>query len=258
VFTWPQGNAWLVDRLAAPLGDRVQPNRVVLRVLAHRHGIEARVWDMDGARMETWEAARAIVALPLFLAARVMGEPPAALVEAAQHVRYAPWVVANIHIEKPLRDRRGAPPSWDNVVYASKGLGYVDAGHQSLNPVPGATVLTWYRALGDVPDGRAALLSQPWTAWRDEVLGELAVPHPDLPSLATRIDVARYGHAMAMPVAGTRSSAALQALREPQPGSWQRVHFAHADLSGYSVFEEAFTHGVRAAQAVVRNMRKNR
>ena len=36
--------------------------------------------------------------------------------------------------------RAGAPPSWDNVVYGSRGLGYVDAMHQGLRPVPGATV----------------------------------------------------------------------------------------------------------------------
>ena len=30
----------------------------------------------------------------------------------------------------------------------------------------------------------------------------------------------------------------------------RRVHFAHSDLSGYSVFEEAFTHGWRPAQNV--------
>ena len=29
----------------------------------------------------------------------------------------------------------------------------------------------------------------------------------------------------------------------------RRVHFAHADLSAYSVFEEAFFHGMRAGRA---------
>jgi hypothetical protein len=62
----------------------------------------------------------------------------------------------------------------------------------------------------------------------------------------------RYGHAMSVPVPGLRSSAALHALAEPQP----RVHFAHTDLSAYSVFEEAVYHGVRAATAVSARQRR--
>ena len=38
------------------------------------------------------------------------------------------------------------------------------------------------------------------------------------------------------------------ALHEVDAGG--RVAFAHADLSGYSVFEEAYFHGLRAARAV--------
>jgi hypothetical protein len=63
-----------------------------------------------------------------------------------------------------------------------------------------------------------------------------------------RVDLMRYGHAMSVPVPGVRSSAALRALAAPQ----RRVHFAHADLSGYSVFEEAMYQGARAAAQVMR------
>jgi hypothetical protein len=159
--------------------------------------------------------------------------------------------VANVHIDRPLQDRPGAPASWDNVVYGARGLGYVDAGHQNLNPLPVPTVLTWYRALGEQADARTQLLTRSWESWRDEVLDELSVPHPDLRARTLRVDVARYGHAMAVPVPGTRASAALAALRRPQSGLWRRVYFAHGDLSGYSIFEEAFTHGYRAGQAVL-------
>ena len=90
-------------------------------------------------------------------------------------LRYAPWLVANVHVRAPLADRPGAAPSWDNVVYGTRGLGYVDARHQALDPTPGATVLSWYRPLGpsayDGPDGRRLLLDRPWSGWRDELLG---------------------------------------------------------------------------------------
>ncbi len=251
LLTWPEGNGWLTSRLAQPLAERLQAGRVVMRINPLRQGVEVMAWDVAGNRMERWQADQCIVALPLFVAARVMGAPPRALADATQRLRYASWAVANVHIDRPLQDRPGAPASWDNVVYGARGLGYVDAGHQDLNPLPVPTVLTWYRALGDQAGARTQLLARPWESWRDEVLDELSVPHPDLRARTLRVEVARYGHAMAVPIPGTRASAALAALRRPQSGMWRRVHFAHADLSGYSIFEEAFTHGQRAGQAVL-------
>jgi len=82
------------------------------------------------------------------------------------------------------------------------------------------------------------------------VLAELAPLHSDLATKVTRIDAMRYGHAMSIPRPGVRSSAALAALSS----SNGRVQHAHADLSGYSVFEEALYHGTRAARAVVKSM----
>jgi hypothetical protein len=177
-------------------------------------------------------------------------------------------LVANIHLDSPLHDRPGAAPSWDNVLYddtrGAGGLGYVDAAHQSLQAVLGATVLTHYRALGDFSGdsgrGRKWLLERPWAAWRDEILAELSLAHPDLASKATRMDITRYGHAMAVPTPNTSgqiglypSSNGLKQLstKEHYPSrpvlAWQRLAFAHSDWAGYSVFEEAFTAGHGAA-----------
>ncbi|WP_442957805.1 FAD-dependent oxidoreductase [Polaromonas sp.] len=254
VLAWPQGNAWLTQRLAAPLGERLLAGRVVMRVAAGKHGVEIDAFDAATQSLERWQADHCILALPLFVAARVLENPPPALREAAARLCYAPWLVANIHIKAALHDRPGAAPSWDNVMYderaTAQGLGYVDAMHQSLRTVPGATVLTCYRAFGLDPAQRQSLYEQPWTHWRDAVLEELSVPHPDLRAKATRMDIMRYGHAMSTPVPGIRSSAALAALQGAQPAPWQRLHFAHSDLSGYSVFEEAFTQGHLRAMAL--------
>jgi hypothetical protein len=255
LLTWPEGNAWLARKLADPLGNRMRTGRVVLRIATLKGGVEVDALDVASKRIERWQASQCIVALPLFVAARVMNAPPRALAEAALHLRYAPWAVANIHIEAPLADRPGAAPSWDNVIYGARGLGYVDAGHQKLNPLPEPTVLTWYRPLGDEPGGRAQLLSRPWASWRDEVLDEISAVHPDLRAKTLAVEVARFGHAMAIPVPGMRTNAALAALQKPQAGLWRRVHFAHADLSGYSIFEEAFTHGWRAGRAAAKALR---
>ncbi|MBS0498765.1 MAG: FAD-dependent oxidoreductase [Ottowia sp.] len=261
VLTWPQGNGWLAERLAAPLGERLQAARVVGRIAPDRHGVTVDALHAPSGRLERWQARQAVVALPAWLAARVADPAPAALRARAQGLRTAPWLVANLRLRAPLQDRPGAAPSWDNVLYGAAGLGYVDARHQSLSPVPGPTVLTYYRALGDVPDGRAQLLQRPWTDWRDAILAELGAAHPDLIDKTLRMDLVRYGHAMAVPVPGTLAQVA-QVRAAASAGRARtvavplifddapRLAFAHADWSGYSIFEEAFTLGDAAGAAL--------
>jgi len=241
VFTWPEGNAWLAARLAAPFAERIHAGRTVLRVDEGRHAVQVLAWNEASAQAEQWTAQRVVLALPLFVAARVLQNPPEALRQAAATQTHAPWLVANLHLSQPLLDRPGAPPSWDNVVYGGSGLGYVDAGHQRLSPLPAPVVLTAYQALPLAQ--RGALLNDDWRAWAGRVVDSLAGTHPDLGVKLLRADLMRYGHAMAVPTPGQRGSAALAALRA-QRG---RVRFAHADLAAYSVFEEAFTLGTLAA-----------
>ncbi|MGZ8261154.1 MAG: FAD-dependent oxidoreductase, partial [Caldimonas sp.] len=131
VLTWPDGNAFLVERLAAPLGERLHSGRVALAVDEGKGEVAVDSWDTSRRERERWIARRVVVATPLFVAARLLASPPAALVEAARAVRHAPWLVANLQLDAALDDRPGAPPAWDNVVYGARGLGYVDAMHQS-------------------------------------------------------------------------------------------------------------------------------
>ncbi|MBK6471567.1 MAG: FAD-dependent oxidoreductase [Betaproteobacteria bacterium] len=241
VFTWPEGNAWMVQRLAAPFADRLHTGRTVLRVTEGRHDVQVLAWDESRQQLEAWTAPQVVLALPLFIAARVLESPPSALREAAKGLAYAPWLVANLQLDAPLLDRVGAPPSWDNVVYGSRGLGYVDAMHQGLRPVPGATVLTVYHALPR--SERAVLLADDPRPWAERVLAELRGAHPDIDRRVQRIALMRWGHAMAIPAPGVQRHPSLQALR----GARGRVRYAHADLAGCSLFEEAFIAGCEAA-----------
>ena len=251
VLTWPEGNAWLSQRLAAPLTGRLHDGRVALALDEGRHEVTLDLWNAKTQRAERWIAAQAVLATPLFISARVLRTPPAALQPAVAAMRYAPWLVANLQLSDALDDRPGAPPSWDNVLYGSPTLGYVDAMHQATRPYPGPTVLTAYWALGGDNEAqllaqRRRLLDQPWQAWSQAVVQTLVDAHPDLPDKLARIDLMRYGHAMSIPLPGVRGSAALAALASGRG----RVQFAHADLSGYSVFEEAFFRGNEAARRV--------
>ena len=57
----------------------------------------------------------------------------------------------------------------------------------------------------------------------------------------------RWGHAMVRPHPGLISGGALLRAREPL----RDIHFAHCDLSGVALFEEALYHGVRAAEEIL-------
>lgn len=261
VLTWPEGNGWLAARLAAPLGERLHAGRVVGRITAGRHGVAIDALHVPSGRLERWQARQAVLALPAAVALRVLERPPQALRELAAGLRSAAWLVANLQLRAPLDDRPGAAPSWDNVLYGAPGLGYVDAMHQSLRPVPGPTVLTYYRALGAAPGARARLLTAPWTDWRDAILAELGAAHPDLAAKTGRMALVRHGHAMAVPRPGTLRL--VQRLRPALPAGRggaapalvfadaPRLAFAHADWSGCSLFEEAFTLGHAAGCALV-------
>ena len=274
VLTWPEGNGWLTQQLANPLKERLHTGWLVTRIAQLKHGVEVDAYHAQSKQTQRWQAEQCIVALPVFVAARVVENPPVFLQDAAAKTRYAPWLVANIHLHTPLHDRPGAAPSWDNVVYNppsdahnapesrnGTSLGYVDAMHQSLRSVTGPTVLTHYRAFGDLPEGRKLLLETPWAHWRDVILAELSLPHPDLPAKTSRIDITRYGHAMAIPVPENSKQNGLQVsnnLRNQLPKKEQldsplgtaksSLRFAHSDWAGYSVFEEAFTMGHEAGQ----------
>lgn len=140
--------------------------------------------------------------------------------------------------------------AWDNVIYGSSALGYVNAQHQQLGTPQTTQLWTWYHALTDRPAlaARQQLRDTPWSAWRDHIIADLQRAHPDIAQRLVRIDIRRWGHAMARPVPG--ALARVQALREWEPGP--RLFMAHADLSNLSLFEEAQWHGVAAADRVVR------
>jgi len=239
VLTWPEGNGWLSARIATPFGERIHLGRTVLRVDEGRSGVELLAWNEAADTPERWAARAVVMATPLFISARLLAAPSDALRSLKQ--AHAPWLTANLALREPLLQRTGAPPSWDNVRYGSTALGYVDARHQALDPTPRPPVLTAYLALLEAQ--RGDLLKQSWQHWAGVVIQELAQTHPDLPAKLERIDVCRLGHAMSIPTPGLRGSAELAALNA-QRG---RVVFAHSDLAGYSVFEEAYTAGVEAA-----------
>jgi phytoene dehydrogenase-like protein len=248
-LTWPEGNDYLVRELSRRLARRSDArgeNR--LRTGAPVVQLERRgtKWVLD-TPTERIVAEAVVWAAPLFVLPRVCRD-----VVLPVTLEYAPWVVANLVLDAPPQER-GAPLAWDNVIYGSSALGYVNAQHQLLSQPNSTQLWTWYHALTDrsARDARMVMQQQPWSRWRDTIVHDLQRAHPDIAQRLVRVDVKRWGHAMARPVPGTLSR--VEQLRQWTPAP--RLFMAHADLSNLSLFEEAQWHGVQAGDRVVAALR---
>lgn len=233
--TWPEGNGRVVAHLA-----RFAPSRtgwLVANIAANGDVIAVRGDEAVGVH-----ARHVIFAGPQFVAGHVIPSR-----ETAADFTYGSWMVANLSLsDRPVS--HGFPPAWDNVLYDSPGLGYVVSTHQR-GIDRGPTVLTYYYALtgSDERRERERLLGAGRDEWAEVALADLSRAHPEIRSLARRVDVMRWGHAMVRPRPGFIWSEARRRAAAPHGA----IHFANTDLSGVALFEEALHHGVRAAEEVL-------
>ena len=249
LITWPEGNARLVAHLYGRARAKVRLGLAVADLRPRAEGgVEVVAVTHDGREAVGIRAGHVIFAAPQFLARHLVApyrqEAPAHLNEFG----YGAWMVANLFLSDRPRAGYGFPLAWDNVLYESPSLGYVVATHQR-GLERGPTVFTYYYPLTDDDPrvARSRLLGTDWRGWADVALSDLRRAHPDLRALTRRLDVMRWGHAMIRPRPGFTWGGARAAARRP----FRNVHVAHSDLSGVALFEEAFDHGLRAAEEVL-------
>lgn len=256
VLTWPSGNGWLVGKLHERVRSKVKVGFAVSDIAPRDDGTLDVVAIGGPPAALGYRCSRVVFAAPQMVARRVVRpfrEAPPAHLDAFE---YGAWMVANITLaaRPKLRVRGDKMMAWDNVIEESPSLGYVNATHQTGRD-HGATVITYYHPLCD-DDAKAArrrLYAAGRDEWADVALADLERAHPDIRDLATRVDVVRWGHAMARPSPGFffGNNGARRAAQRP----FRAIHFAHTDLSGIALFEEAFFHGVRAADEVLTALR---
>jgi len=249
LLTWPEGLGWIARQLEGRLSAHLRRGVLAFRVALRGTGAAVDVYDPAERRTTRLVAEDVILACPSAFARRLMPGLPAPIRDAAGAFEYAPWIVANLTLREFPAARAGVPIAWDNVIYGSPTLGYVVATHQGLQSHPRATVLTFYHALAERPaaTARALLRARGWKGWAQFIMRDLSRPHPDLPSLVTSLDMMLWGHAMVCPRPGFVWGDARRRVAEFDSA----VRFAHSDLSGFSIFEEAQYRGVLAAERVL-------
>lgn len=252
LITWPEGNGRLVRHLYEKSRARVRLGLAVADVRPSqslKEGVEVVAVTRDGRGSVGLRAGQVVFAAPQFMT-RYLIKPyrEGACPPHVSEFEYGAWMVANLFLEDRPRGGYGFPLAWDNVLYESPSLGYVVATHQrGLDRGP--TVFTYYYPLTDA-DPRAArtrLLSAGRDEWAEVALADLSRAHADVRALTRRLDVMRWGHAMIRPRVGFQWGGAR--LKAQQP--FGPIHFAHTDLSGVPLFEEAFDHGLRAAEEIL-------
>jgi phytoene dehydrogenase-like protein len=246
VLTWPEGNAWLARRLREPIEGLGGIRRGVMatRVEDEGDGVRVEAWDVAGGVAMGWRARHAVLAVPSFVAARLLGGQADDAWPAQVH---APWLVANLWLDHAPTGR-GAPLSWDNVIFEGRGLGYVVANHQSLQRMHDGLVLTYYLPMdhADPATARREAATWSWNDVRALVMEDMERAHPGMAAVTRRLDARVWGHGMVTPVPGTLWGGG----RRTAARIGERIWLAHTDHAGISIFEEAHAQGLRAARAI--------
>lgn len=280
VLTWPRGLGELAHRMDMGLPAE---NKLRASVLAARP--VAKGWEVlcldEAAKPFVVNCAHLVLAMPLFVARRLVPEVFEDLGRASGPVM-TPWVVANFQMKRFPHEAPGPELAWDSVVCGSTSLGFVNSTHQLTRQAkPEATVFSAYCPLSSMlsaeelaafekdeagrpgrpgspnVSGAGKLVRQART-WAERSGAEALLEKcsQDLNEVygpgwmrdCAAVEFTVHGHAMAAPVPGFLREPLAQRAREVSTSPGSRLHFAHADLSGYSVFEEAAFWGDAAAR----------
>ncbi|MES2704908.1 MAG: NAD(P)-binding protein [Bacteroidota bacterium] len=242
VLTWPEGNAFLAKALTAGNEENIKTGILAYKLIPTNTGVDVLCYDTHSKTSILISAKRALVATPQFITSRLSDRPGGNPAPS-----YSPWVVANVTF-KNLPHTKGFPLCWDNVIYGQESVGYVYANHQELRKKTEG-VITCYRPITtpDTATARAILHRSSYKELQERVISDLSFAHPGIAQFITNIDIWVWGHGMILPAPGYIWGPERQKAMQPID---DKIFFAHSDLSGISIFEEAFYQGITAARKI--------
>lgn len=246
LLTWPEGNNFLTKKLATDIEPHLHNNMLTYKVEKVDSNWNCYVYDVQKKESIKYVCSNVILATPQFVNKRILA------LETNidwNSFSYYPWIVANISINNKRILNGKQVLSWDNVMYESKSLGYVNACHQSFNMNSNKTVLTYYYNFSEklAKEEREAIYSKNETDWQTFILNDIKTVHPQIEELIEHIEVNVLGHGMISPNKHFRSNPSRQILEN----GLDNLYFAHSDISGISIFEQAFYRGILAAKKVL-------
>lgn len=233
---FPEGNARLVQALAAFLAPPVQVRHTVVGIKNQADGAHLLVWDDNARRHWRLLAGVVILAAGKFVARRLLPPDCGWDLEDFQAFRYSSYVVAALCGRLSL-----AAPGFENWV-AGEAV-FSDFILTPRAASPGAHRVMVVFAPQPYPQGRGLLLPRPPEALAQEILLAVERQFPGLGSEVEEIHLYRFGHAQVVPYPGFLTF--LKSRISPQQG---RFVLANADLEGLPCVEAAVLQGQKAAQ----------
>ena len=250
VVTWPEGNGWLMKKLRDGVKDHIKTSHMVYDIsLGENNGVAVKVVDLKTQITTLINAEKIILASPQFVNQKLLKNIPRPSVGYTD-MHYSPWLIANITVNKLPTAAKGMVLCWDNVAYNTRSVGYVNANQQDLKVIEEKKVLTYYLPLCDKEPrlSRIEAYTRTYEQWLDIVVPELEQMHPEITPHIEAIEFWLWGHGMISPAVnyiwGNTRKSALAPIDN-------KIFFAHTDLSGISIFEEAFHRGINAAQQLI-------
>ncbi len=243
VFTWPEGNARLTKYLSKHSKSKSLQQHLIYQVEETKDAVEVLMYDAVHNTSKRILADKVIMCTPQFVNNYLFKN------RKVTSFKYVPWLVATLTLKKEFGLNEQL--SWDNVIFGAEGLGYIYNQHQNLDQNIGEKVISFYLSFtdSDTLKSRKKLLSMSDLDLKNLVLADLKKAHPLIEDLILEIEFNKIGHAMIAPIPnhifGEETKLARQNINN-------KIFFAHSDLSGISIFEEAFHQGIRAAKEVLK------
>lgn len=245
VLTWPEGNHFLTKKFNPFVKNKVQKNSLVYSVKIKNKQTVVCVYNSIAKKSTQIIAKKVILATPQFVNAYLLENRS----KLATKFQYAPWITATLTVKKfPVGE--GASLSWDNVIHNGFGLGYIYNQHQTLNQYHPPFSITYYAALceDNLKTERRNLLTNRDYYWKNIVLNDLEKAHYGISNEVLEMEIHKKGHGMISPFPNFIFSEEIKTAAQPID---QTIYFAHSDLSGISIFEEAFYQGIKAAKQLL-------
>jgi hypothetical protein len=245
VLTWPEGNARLAHHLQKYAENKTLKNHLVYDVKIIDGKVAATVFDAEKKVTIEIIADKVIMATPQFVNQYIIKNRKMLV----HNFHYAPWLLATL-VVSDLADNGSYPLCWDNVMYGAKGLGYIYDQHQSLQQLQSKKVITYYYSFSssDVKKSRKDLYQKESAYWKQLVFDDLKIAHPNIESVTEEINIHLLGHGMISPVPGFIFG---KHKKEASQNIEGKIFFAHSDLSGISIFEEAFHQGINIVNQII-------
>jgi len=251
VITWPEGNGWLMSRLRDGIQEHILTSNMVYEVSTSADGVNVKVMNLESHTTSLIKAKKVIMASPQFVNQRLLKDIRREGVDYSA-MNYSPWFIANITVNGLPTPEKGLVLCWDNVAYGTPSVGYVNANQQDTRIIETQKVLTWYLPLCDKEPrlSRLAAYSRTYDQWAEMVMAEMEQMHPGIGNHVESIDMWLWGHGMISPAPGYVWGETRRNAKSPIEN---KIFFAHTDLSGLSIFEEGFHHGIRAAEELIKS-----